>query len=252
VPRRTSALEPAGGQHASRGAGCERACVVGDIAYRAAVRIDVDGVLFDSDGVLVDSERLVDLAWRQLAVEFDLELPTLIAERSGVRSVDTLSRHLSGDTLAKAVRRLEDLEVALAGQVNAVPGAIGLSAALPGGSWTIVTSASRRLARARWSGAGLVEPGGSVTADQVTSGKPDPEPYLLAAMLLGLDPTRCVVFEDSPSGGEAARAAGAIPIAIGAAPWAFEPLARIDDLTAVEVTASSTHRLALTFDRSGT
>ncbi len=210
----------------------------------SAVRIDVDGVLFDNDGVLVDSEAYVDRAWRQLATEFDLDIEMLTAERAGVRAIDTLSRHLAGDALAAAVGRLEDIEVALAADVEALPGAVELCASLPSGSWTIATSASHRLARARWAAAGIPEPASAVTADHVSAGKPDPEPYLLAASRLGLDPSRCVVFEDSPSGAEAARAAGAIPIAVGSVSWAFEPVVRIGDLGAVEVTESSTHQLA--------
>ena len=64
----------------------------------------------------------------------------------------------------------------------------------------------------------------------MTRGKPDPEPYLAAAELLGVEPARCVVFEDSPSGGLAARAAGATVIAVGDQPWSFEPARRIPDL----------------------
>jgi sugar-phosphatase len=47
-----------------------------------------------------------------------------------------------------------------------------------------------------------------VTSDQVERGKPAPDPYLLAARRLGVDPGRCLVFEDAPAGVAAARAAG--------------------------------------------
>ncbi|MCR9166450.1 MAG: HAD family hydrolase [Nannocystaceae bacterium] len=47
-----------------------------------------------------------------------------------------------------------------------------------------------------------------VTADDVEQGKPHPEPFLRAAELLGVDPTRCRAYEDAPAGIEAARAAG--------------------------------------------
>ncbi|MBW8817839.1 MAG: HAD-IA family hydrolase, partial [Streptomyces sp.] len=45
-------------------------------------------------------------------------------------------------------------------------------------------------------------------------GKPDPEPYLLAARELGVDPARCVVFEDAPAGLRAGRAAGMTTVAL--------------------------------------
>jgi sugar-phosphatase len=47
-----------------------------------------------------------------------------------------------------------------------------------------------------------------VTADDVTHGKPDPEPYLKGAEKLGFEPEDCVVIEDAPSGLKAAKAAG--------------------------------------------
>ena len=50
--------------------------------------------------------------------------------------------------------------------------------------------------------------GAMVAAEDVVHGKPDPEPFLLAARLLGVDPTKCLVFEDSPTGIAAAKAAG--------------------------------------------
>lgn len=48
-----------------------------------------------------------------------------------------------------------------------------------------------------------------VSQDMVTRGKPDPEGYLLAADLLGVDPTEMLVFEDTDVGVAAAKAAGA-------------------------------------------
>jgi beta-phosphoglucomutase-like phosphatase (HAD superfamily) len=53
-----------------------------------------------------------------------------------------------------------------------------------------------------------------VCADDVSVTKPDPEPYLLAAKLLGADPARCVALEDSPNGVASAEAAGYRVIAV--------------------------------------
>ena len=53
-----------------------------------------------------------------------------------------------------------------------------------------------------------------ITGDQVQKGKPDPEAFLLAAQGLNLEPTSCVVFEDSFSGVEAALAAGCKCVAL--------------------------------------
>jgi HAD superfamily hydrolase (TIGR01509 family) len=47
-----------------------------------------------------------------------------------------------------------------------------------------------------------------VCAEDYDRGKPHPDPFLLAAKLIGVPPDGCVVFEDSPTGIEAAKAAG--------------------------------------------
>lgn len=55
-----------------------------------------------------------------------------------------------------------------------------------------------------------------VCGDEVERGKPDPEPYLVAARRLGVDVTRCVAIEDSPAGIASARAAGAATLGVEA------------------------------------
>ncbi len=76
-----------------------------------------------------------------------------------------------------------------------------------------------------------------VTGDQVTRGKPDPEPYLVAAERLGVDPRRCVAIEDSPTGIASALAAGARTLgveAVVAVPY-LAGLSRASSLTQVDV-----------------
>lgn len=55
---------------------------------------------------------------------------------------------------------------------------------------------------------------GSITGDEVTNGKPAPDPYLAAAALLGVDPAACVAIEDSPTGVAAGLAAGCRTLAV--------------------------------------
>jgi beta-phosphoglucomutase-like phosphatase (HAD superfamily) len=52
-----------------------------------------------------------------------------------------------------------------------------------------------------------------LSRDDVTHGKPHPEPYLRAAERLGVQPSACIVVEDSPIGARAAKAAGMVTIA---------------------------------------
>lgn len=66
-------------------------------------------------------------------------------------------------------------------------------------------------------------------------GKPSPEPFSHSSPKLGADPSRCVVFEDSPSGGPAGLAASATVIAVGDQPWPVEPSTGMADHSEVEV-----------------
>ena len=99
------------------------------------------------------------------------------------------------------------------GGVRLLPGTEEFLAGLPAERWAVVTSATRRLAEARLAAVGIL-PKTLIAADDITRGKPDPEPYLLAARTLGVDPADCVVFEDAPAGLQAGRAAGMTTVAL--------------------------------------
>lgn len=60
-----------------------------------------------------------------------------------------------------------------------------------------------------------------VNGADVVQGKPDPEPYLRATAALGVDPTRCLAFEDSTFGVQSASDAGAVVVAVPS----FKPIA---------------------------
>jgi sugar-phosphatase len=190
------------------------------------------GFLFDNDGVLVDSHAQVEVAWAELARRFDLDYATLAPLLVGRRAGDTLSRFLAGDALAAAEEQLERIEIEVAHDTHRIDGAAEFLGSLTV-PWTVVTSATTPLARARWEAAGLDVPNAVVTADQVREGEPDPEPYLRGAEMIGIEPAEIVVFEDAPAGGIAARDAGCMIVAVGDLEWTFEPAARIPDLTHV-------------------
>jgi HAD superfamily hydrolase (TIGR01509 family) len=77
----------------------------------------------------------------------------------------------------------------------------------------LVTSSQRVFAEAVLDATGITFPL-TVCAEDVTAGKPDPEPYLHAAKLLDVDPVRCVALEDSPNGVASATAAGCRVLAV--------------------------------------
>lgn len=176
-----------------------------------------DALLLDLDGVLIDSTASVERHWRRFAAWFDVDPSAILASSHGVRHRDTIERWLPGRPRAEieaAVRRFEQLEVEDAVDEVEIPGASALVAALPPGRWAVVTSCWRELANARCGHAGIGLPPVSITADMIARGKPDPEGYLAAAAALGVEPSRCIVVEDAPSGIVAAHRAGASVIAL--------------------------------------
>ena len=99
--------------------------------------------------------------------------------------------------------------------VTVMPGAAGLVAevAAAGLPYALVTSSQRRFVDAVLARTGLRFPV-VVCGSDVRRGKPDPEPYLLAARRLGVPPGRCLALEDSITGVRAAEAAGCVVVAV--------------------------------------
>ena len=171
-------------------------------------------VLSDLDGVLVDSGAAIEQSWRRFAARHGLDAGNVVAQSHGRRSVDLIrlvAPHLDAEAEAA---RIEQEEIDGARALRALPGARELVEAVPAGRFAVVTSGSRPLAVARLRAAGIAVPDVLVTAELVENGKPDPEGYLRAAALLGVDPAHSVVLEDAPAGVEAGLAAGMTVIAV--------------------------------------
>jgi sugar-phosphatase len=192
------------------------------------------GLLFDNDGVLVDSHSAAVDAWAQWASEFAPSFDWDQPGNAGRRAEDKVREQVAPELFEAANNRINELEQETAGQTVALGGAVELLTSLPKGIWTVCTSANPNLGRARLEAAGLPVPAELVTADDVKAGKPAPDPYLLGAQKLGLDPADCVVFEDAQAGALAGIAAGA-GLIIGVSEKALETDADIvvRDLTGI-------------------
>ncbi len=171
-------------------------------------------ILFDLDGVLVDSTRSVTRQWRLWAEEHSIDPDQTVSIAHGRRSVEVIrmmAPHLDAE---QETLRLEAREAADLDGVEVMPGAADLLRSIPEGRWCVVTSGTHRLAASRLRLANLPVPKVLVAADDVTQGKPHPEPYLKGAELLGMKPRECLVIEDAPFGIEAAHAGGMEAIAL--------------------------------------
>jgi sugar-phosphatase len=172
--------------------------------------------LFDMDGTLLDSSAVVERVWLTWAREHGIDPKALLADLHGVRAEDTI-RRFAGPSLDVA-RETEWILQAELGDIEGVVALEGIGAfieQLDPGAWAVVTSATHALATVRLRAVNLPLPRVLITAENVQRGKPDPEGFLLAARQLAVPIEQCLVFEDSPAGVAAAKAAGALVAIVG-------------------------------------
>ena len=208
-----------------------------------------EAVLFDMDGLLVDTEPVWSIAESELAASFGgVFSPELKAAIVGTRlevAVPTILRWYGAPDgpadAERAAQWLMDRMVELfATDLVVLPGVLDLLAALRsvGVPVALVSSSYRVLVDAVLA-QGIGPFALTVAGDEVRHGKPHPEPYLTAAARLGVDPARCVVLEDSPSGVASGQAAGcavvAVPSVAGVAFTEAERRLVLSDLVGLDV-----------------
>lgn len=178
-----------------------------------------DALFFDLDGTLIDTESIalatglaafaaaghaVDEAFMHRLVGRDEPTAASII-RAAIPEADL-------ETINRAWRKAfaEGVDLGL----PLKPGAAELLG-LARQPLAIVTSTGREGAHRKLGIAGIAASFAHVvTLDDVTAPKPAPDPYLLAASLFGFAPERCLVFEDSEAGAEAAHRAGCVVVQV--------------------------------------
>ena len=183
--------------------------------YPAAVLFDMDGTLIDSEHHWLSSEQELAASWGanwtsddgEALIGMSLYQSTkLIKEKLGI----DLTPHQITEILTDAVIAKLDAEIVWR------PGVLELMADLKanGVKTALVTMSMRRMALRVAAKLPVGEFDVVVAGDDVTNGKPHPEPYLLAAEQLGVDIKDCIALEDSVTGLTSAEASGAIAIGI--------------------------------------
>lgn len=178
-----------------------------------------DALLFDLDGTLIDTETIAAttgiaaFAAQGLTVD-EVFMHGLIGkdEPSAARIITAAMPHLDLTALSHHWRG--GFEAGLARGLPLKPGAAQLLSAfeIPR---ALVTSSGRPGAHHKMGLAGIAGAFAHVvTLNDVNAPKPAPDPYLLAAQLLGVDPARCLVFEDSETGAESAHRAGCVVVQV--------------------------------------
>ncbi|MBA1431306.1 MULTISPECIES: HAD-IA family hydrolase [Pseudomonas fluorescens group] len=171
--------------------------------------------LFDMDGTLLNSIAAAERVWSRWAQRHGLDVEAFLTTIHGARAIDTITRQaLPGVNAQAEAAWITEAEVNDVEGVVAISGAVEFLKRLPADQWALVTSAPRALALRRMAAAGIPVPAVMVTAEDVTSGKPNPACYLLGAKRLGVPVQDCLVFEDATVGIRAAEAAGAEVIVV--------------------------------------
>ncbi|MEU2876222.1 HAD family phosphatase [Streptomyces sp. NPDC007070] len=180
-----------------------------------AVLLDMDGTLVDTEGFWWEVEVAVfaalghtlDEAWRHVVVGGPMTRSAgFLIEATG-----------AAVTLAELTVLLnQGFEERIGGAVPLMPGAARLLSELSAHQipTALVSASHRRIIDRVLAALGPQHFALSVAGDEVARTKPHPDPYLLAATRLGVNPARCAVVEDTATGVAAAEAAGCHVVAV--------------------------------------
>ncbi|ROO86152.1 HAD superfamily hydrolase (TIGR01509 family) [Actinocorallia herbida] len=194
--------------------------VAGALQYGGPVTLSLppgefDAYLFDCDGTIADSMPLHFLAWQETLAEWGCELSEELFYAWGGRTVpDVISdlntaRGLAMPVAAVAARHMELYEKMLP-RLAAVPDVLEHIETAHGRiPFAVVSGSTRASVTASLTALGLLDRFDTmVCAGDYARPKPAPDPFLLAAERLNVDPARCLVFEDADNGIRSAQAAG--------------------------------------------
>jgi len=171
--------------------------------------------LFDCDGTIADSMPLHYIAWSQALAEHGCAFPEDLFYAWGGRPIDEIiaslnEMHSLHMPVAEVALRKEALYFDLLTQLKAVPEVLEhIHHSHDRIHFAVVSGSARDSVTASLTTLGILDRFDTlVCAGDYTRSKPHPEPFLLAAQRLGVDPALCLVFEDTDMGIQSATAAG--------------------------------------------
>lgn len=185
------------------------------------------GFIFDLDGVIVDTAKYHFLAWKQLANSIGIDFSHEQNEQlKGVSRVKSLEKILSWGNKTISEDRFQELMhnkneeylgyIDTMDESEILPDVTKTLTYLKGKGQPIALGSASKNARRILQQVRLIQMFDAIVdGTNVTKAKPDPEVFLIAAKDLGINPDRCIVFEDSVAGIQAANAANMVSIGIG-------------------------------------
>lgn len=172
------------------------------------------GFIFDVDATLVNTTEVINNIWQTWASQKGIEFSDIYPHVHGRKIIETLALVDSQYSNVDEEKAVKNIAVKAMKSATEIEGALNFVERIPKHSWAIATSGPRKVAETSLLASGFVLPDNMVCAEDVTYGKPHPEPFVLAAKRLGLDPQCCIAFEDSPAGVKSAKEAGCFTIAL--------------------------------------
>jgi len=184
-----------------------------------------DAYLFDCDGTIADSMPLHYKGWSKALGEWNCAFPEEIFYAWGGRTVSEIISSLNAEQglvmpVEEVARRKEEYFFALLPELEAVPEVLEHIVASHGKiPFAVVSGSTHESVTASLTTLGILDRFETlVCAGDYAKGKPDPEPFLMAAERLGIAPERCLVFEDTEMGIQSATAAGMASVKV-LQPW---------------------------------
>ncbi|MDO4782416.1 MAG: beta-phosphoglucomutase [Capnocytophaga felis] len=183
--------------------------------------------IFDLDGVIVDTAKFHFLAWKKIGEEFGFELTHELNEQlKGVSRVDSLTKILGWAGVSVSSEKFDELATRKNTDYLSYVEKMNENDILPGVKTFLEKAKKENIGIALGSASKNARPilqklgiisyfDVIVDGNDVTKAKPDPEVFVIAAQKLGVDNEKCVVFEDSEAGIQAAKTAGMKAIGIG-------------------------------------
>jgi HAD superfamily hydrolase (TIGR01509 family) len=184
---------------------------------------DFAAYIFDCDGTLADTMPLHYKAWCGVLREHDADFPEALFYELGGMPTDKIvellnNRHGYSMPPAETAKKKEELFLSMLAEIEPIEPVVAIVRKVGGRLPMAVASGGHREVVRRTLGAlGLLEKFSAVVcAEDYARGKPFPDPFLVAAERLGVEPRKCLVFEDTALGEEAARAAGMTSVLVPA------------------------------------